>query len=73
MAIKMGFARRIQGIDDAESIVGAREIVRGQAPGRNEVDEIRAEPFPFGHTGRSWGRMIRHPDGRVEEEPWPWL
>jgi hypothetical protein len=28
------------------------------------VDEIRAEPFVSGHTSRSRGRMIRHPDGR---------
>jgi hypothetical protein len=41
-------------------------------PGRYEVDEIRAEPFVSGHTSRSWGRMLRHPDGRVEDEPWPW-
>ena len=37
-----------------------------------DVDEIRAEPFPSGHTSRSWGRLIRRPDGRVEDEPWPW-
>jgi hypothetical protein len=32
----------------------------------------RADPFPSGHTSRQWGRMIRRPDGRVEDEPWPW-
>src|SRR5262249_36625898 len=42
------------------------------SPGRFDVDEIRAEPFPSGHTSRSWGRMIRRPDGRVVDEPWPW-
>jgi hypothetical protein len=56
----------------AMSIDGAREIVRGQAPGRYGVDENRAEPFRSGHTSRSWGRLIRHPHGRVEVEPWPW-
>jgi hypothetical protein len=61
-----------EGIDAAESIDGAREIVRRRAPGRSDVDEIRAEPIPPGHTSRSWGRMIRHSDGRVEEEPWLW-
>jgi hypothetical protein len=30
------------------------------------------EPFPSGHTSRQWGRLIRLPDGRAEEEPWPW-
>jgi hypothetical protein len=59
-------------IADADTIDGARGIIRGRALGRYDVDESRAEPFPSGHTSRSWGRMIRHPDGRVEDEPWPW-
>jgi hypothetical protein len=49
---------------------GARQIVRGQAPGRYDVDEIRG-PFASGHTSRGWGRLIRHPDGRIEAEPHP--
>jgi hypothetical protein len=57
---------------DADTIEGAREIVRGQQPGRRDVDEIRSGPFPSGHTSRSWGRLIRHADGRVEEEACPW-
>jgi hypothetical protein len=61
-----------EGIDHADSMAGARAIVRGQEPGRYDVDEIRAEPFPSGYTSRSWGRMIRHSDGRVEDEAWPW-
>jgi hypothetical protein len=60
-----------EGIDDAESIVAAREIVRGQPPGRSDVDEVRAEPFSSGQTSRSWGRMIRSPDGPVEDDPGP--
>lgn len=59
-------------IGDTEKIESAREIVRGQATGRYDVDEILAEPFPSGHTSRSWGRMIRHPDGWVDLETWPW-
>jgi hypothetical protein len=35
-----------QGLDDADTIEGAREIVRGQQAGRYDVDEIRADPFP---------------------------
>jgi hypothetical protein len=62
-------SHRGEGIDDADSTEGARKIVRGQQPGRYDVDEIRAEPFPSGHTSRAWGRMIRQPDGRVEHEP----
>ena len=63
---------RGKGIVDAESIEGAREIVRGQPPGRYDVDEIRSEPLPSGHSSRSWGRMVRPPDGRVEDEARPW-
>jgi hypothetical protein len=65
-------SHRGEGIDDAETTGGARDIVRGQTPVRYDVDEIRAGPFPSGHTSRSWGRTIRHSDGRVEDEPWPW-
>jgi hypothetical protein len=63
---------RGEGIDGADTIEGARRVVRGQPPGRYDVDEIRADPFPSGHTSRSWGRMVRHAGGRVEDEPWPW-
>jgi hypothetical protein len=59
-------------IEDADTIDGAREIVRDQPSGRYDVDEIQAEPFRSGHTSRQWGRMIRRPAGRVEDEPWPW-
>jgi hypothetical protein len=48
-----------EGIDDAETIEGARGIVRGQALGRCDVDEILAKPFPSGHTSRAWRRMVR--------------
>ena len=65
-------SRQSEAIDDADNIEGARVIVRDQPPGRYEVAEIRAEPFASGHTSRSWGRLIRHPDGRVEDEPWSW-
>ena len=42
-------------IGDAETIEGAREIIRGQSPGRYDVDEIRTERFPSGRTSRAWG------------------
>ena len=64
-------SRNGEGIEDADTIEGAREIVQGQPPGCYDVDEIRAERARSGHTSRAWGRMIRHPDGRVEDEPWP--
>jgi hypothetical protein len=60
------------GIDDADTLEGARGIVRGQSRGRYDVDEIRAEPFLSGHRSRAWGHLNRHPDGRVEDEPWTW-
>jgi hypothetical protein len=50
----------------------ARDALLHKKPGRYDVDEIRAEPFPPGHTSRQWGRLILYPDGRVEDEPWPW-
>ena len=56
-------------IDDSDTIDGAREIVPGKPPGRYGVDEIRSDPFPAGHTSRQWGRMIQHPEGRIEDEP----
>jgi hypothetical protein len=65
-------SHRGEGIDDADTIAGAWAIVGGQPPGRYGIDEIRAEPFPSGHTSRRWGHLIRHSDGRVEDEPHPW-
>ena len=50
---------------------GAREVVREQPSGRYDVDESRADPFPSGHFSRSWGRIIRHPNGWGEDEAWP--
>jgi hypothetical protein len=43
-------SHRGEGLDDADTIEGAREIVRGQSPGRYDVDEIRAESFPSVHA-----------------------
>jgi hypothetical protein len=40
-------------MNDSGTIEGAQEIVRGQPPGWYDVDEIRAEPFPSGHTSRA--------------------
>ncbi len=60
-------SHRGEGIDNTGTLYGEREIVRSRQPGRYDVDEIQAEPFPSGHTSRSWGRMIRHLDGRVED------
>jgi hypothetical protein len=57
---------------DAETIERASERLAGMPAGRYDVDEIRAEPFPSGHTSRQWGRLLRHPGGEVEAEPHPW-
>jgi hypothetical protein len=56
----------------AGSIEGAREIVRCELPGRYHITVIRAEPFAFGLTSRSWGHLNRHADGQIEDEPLPW-
>jgi hypothetical protein len=58
---------------DADTIEQAREELRTAEPGRYHVDEIRADAFPSGHTSRAWGHLIRGYDGRVVEEPHPWL
>jgi len=50
------------------SIGGAREIVRCEPPGRYDVDEIRADSCASGITATPWGHLIRHSDGRVEDE-----
>jgi hypothetical protein len=60
-------------ITDVDSVEAVEGAVRAGGPGRYDVDEIRAEPFPSGHTSRQWGRLIRHPDGTFQEEPWAWL
>ena len=41
-------SHRAEGIDDADTIEGARRIVRGQPPGRYDVHEIRVPPFLCG-------------------------
>jgi hypothetical protein len=63
---------RDEELDDSNTIEGTRQIDQGEPPGRYDVDEIRAKPFPSGQTSRQWGRLIRHRDGRVEDEPHPW-
>jgi hypothetical protein len=44
-----------EGLDDSDTIEGAREVVCGQPPGRYDVDKIRAEPFLSGHTSGPGG------------------
>jgi hypothetical protein len=43
-------SHRGEGIGAADTIDGARCIVWGQPPGRYDVDEIRADPFPSDPT-----------------------
>jgi hypothetical protein len=38
---------------DADTLDQAQEKLRSAQPGRYHVDEIRADPFPLGHTSRS--------------------
>ena len=63
---------RIETGFDADSIDQARERLQREEPGFYRVDEIRADPFPSGHTSRAWGGLIRHADGLVQVEPHPW-
>jgi hypothetical protein len=39
-------------MDDADTIEGAREIVRAGKPGRYHSDPIGAHPLPSGHMSR---------------------
>jgi hypothetical protein len=55
-----------EGLDDADTIEGAREIVQDEPPGRYDVDEISAEPLPAGHTSRRRGVAVKHWDAKVE-------
>jgi hypothetical protein len=57
---------------DADTLEQARELLQHEQPGRYHVDETRADPFPSGYTSRAWGSLIRHHDGRVEDDPHPW-
>ena len=57
---------------DSDTLKRALEVLRREKPGRCHVDEIRAEPFASGDTSRAWGSLIRHAEGRVEGEAWPW-
>jgi hypothetical protein len=50
-------------IGNGHTIEDAKEIIRGQPPGRYHVDEMRADPLRSGHTSRRWGVAIRRPDG----------
>jgi hypothetical protein len=61
-----------ESITDVGSVEAVEGAVQVGGPGRYDVDEIRAEQFPSGHTSRQWGRLIRHPEGRVDDEPHPW-
>jgi hypothetical protein len=53
-------------IDDADTIEGARGIVRGQPAGRYNVDEISSDLLPSGHTNRRWGVESKHLDATAE-------
>jgi hypothetical protein len=57
---------------DADTLDDAQEKLRFAKPGRYDVDEIRADPFPSGHTWRAWGQLIRDYDRSVVYEPHPW-
>jgi hypothetical protein len=56
-------------INEGDTIEGIREIVRCEPAGRYDVDEIRAAPFPSGHTSVQMGRLIRHPDKQRATPP----
>jgi hypothetical protein len=59
--------KRLAGLDVHKDSI----VIAVSEAGRYDADEIRAEPCPSDHSSRQWGRMIRHPDGRAVDEPWP--
>jgi hypothetical protein len=60
-------SHRGDGIDDADTIEGARGIVRGQSAGRCDVHVIRGECWPAGFWDRPTGTAKRHEvPGRLE-------
>jgi hypothetical protein len=54
-----------------DSIGPLKGCVGDLGPGRYDVDEIRAEPGPSGHTRRRWGVIFKLEDGRIVSEPDP--
>jgi hypothetical protein len=59
-------------VGDAPDAEGLHRLVQGLGPGRYHVDQILADPLPWGHTPRRWGSAIKHPDGRADLDPDPW-
>jgi hypothetical protein len=57
---------------DANTLDGAREILRQHESGRYHIDEISRNPLPSGQTSRRWGVGINKADGSVMLKPDPW-
>jgi hypothetical protein len=55
----------------ADQVEGLRRLVARLGPGRDHVDETAADPLPSGPTPRRWGTAVKHPDGRLDPDPWP--
>jgi hypothetical protein len=56
---------------DADTLEGAREILRQQRPGQYAIDQISAGPLPSGRTSKQWGVGIKQSDGSVMLLPAP--
>ena len=48
-------------IMDVDQVEAMEPAIRSSEPGRHDVDEIPADPFPSGHTSRRWetARWVR--------------
>jgi len=57
----------------ADTLEHARQIILPQVPGRYDVDELHDDPLCSTQTAKAWGSLIRHPDGRIEDDPWTTL
>jgi hypothetical protein len=57
---------------DVDRVQEIEPAIRSIPPGRYDVDEISADPFPSGHTSRRWGAVIKEADGSVVIKPERW-
>jgi hypothetical protein len=60
--------------DVVDSVESIEAFAPQHGPGRYDVDEHAADPFPGSlHVARAWGHVIHRQDGSVVTEPHPWL
>jgi hypothetical protein len=58
---------------NVDTVAQNASAIRSQPPGRWQIDELAAKPFPSGDTARRWGIGTKRDDGSVVIKPdrWP--